>query len=418
MRWSPRLLGVVATLASSLALAQVDVCKPKEGVDQDLFQLKLLRLPAPSTTTQLDKQASAPATSSVSPDLVSAADFTRLLGLAVDSGLITESSGATTVNLNFFSAIAALKPEVLDQQELYEKYTNVRRLGGSITFGGKGDSFDQDGDGVIDDPKTAESAGDILTWEVRYRVYGSRDRRDKQNYRKFRAGLGAVNDEQTRALGEFAQKFTAKHPDQLTAKYFCKPDVDAFLADPLNRKAIDEFIAREAALQQEFERIADEIDNALIVTAVIGGTERKDDLLGPDKRLYAVRASYARRETTFEGNLDYNEVKSFRSAPKQESIKLGLSYNTTRMRGLIGFQEQGVLVTLAANYEKYDNVPDVAHDSIARANLKVTIPVTENVSIPLSITWANHTDLLVEEKEVRGNIGFTYDLSGLIKPVP
>lgn len=408
-------LGAAATLVCSLAFGQEDVCKPGEGVSSGDFQDKLLRQSPVSTTTQLDKQASATSSSSVSPDLVSAADFTRLLGIAVDSGLVSQSSGATTINLNAFSGIAALKPEVLDQQELYEQYTTVRRFGGSITFGGKGDSFDQDGDGVVDDPKTADSAGDLLTWEVRYRFVGSRDRRDRQNYKTIFGALGKQNASQNVALGNFALKYHAKHPDQLAV--FCKPDVEAFIADPANRADIESFIAAQAALQKTYDDVTKAVDNSLIVTAIVGGTERKDEALGPDKRNYGVRASYAFEDTTFEGNLDYNEIKSFRGAPSQESTKLGISYNTTRLKGLIGFEERGVMITLAANFEKYRNVPDTAHDKIARANLKATIPITESVSIPLSITWANHTDLLVEEKEIRGNIGFTYDLGGLIKPV-
>jgi hypothetical protein len=64
------------------------------------------------------------------------------------------------------------------------------------------------------------------------------------------------------------------------------------------------------------------------------------------------------------------------------------------------------------------DVPAAAHDKIESANLKLTYPVTETINLPFSITWANHTDLLRGEREIRGNIGFTYDLSPLFKSAP
>jgi hypothetical protein len=38
------------------------------------------------------------------------------------------------------------------------------------------------------------------------------------------------------------------------------------------------------------------------------------------------------------------------------------------------------------------------------------------MKIPFSLTWANHDDLLTGEKNIRGHIGFTIDLSKLAKP--
>lgn len=49
---------------------------------------------------------------------------------------------------------------------------------------------------------------------------------------------------------------------------------------------------------------------------------------------------------------------------------------------------------------------------IAVGQLKFTFPVKGGFKIPLSVTFANRTEL-VKEKEVRGNIGFTFDLDSL-----
>ena len=45
--------------------------------------------------------------------------------------------------------------------------------------------------------------------------------------------------------------------------------------------------------------------------------------------------------------------------------------------------------------------------------MKLTIPVKgSGVRMPLSVTFANRTDL-IKEKEIRGNVGITYDLDML-----
>jgi hypothetical protein len=47
--------------------------------------------------------------------------------------------------------------------------------------------------------------------------------------------------------------------------------------------------------------------------------------------------------------------------------------------------------------------------------VKLTIPmpgVLAGLKIPLSVTFANRTEL-IDEKEIRGNVGFTLDLSKL-----
>jgi hypothetical protein len=421
VRWGAGLIG------AALAVCQVnaaDVCTGP-GVNQDEFQRRLVTaaalkdaLDSPKTIPN-DTQLSAPGSAKVSPDVVSAPDFTALLGLAVDSGLISQTTGATTLNLNLFAFVAAMNRRVVQEQEQYERFTNLRRLSGSVTLGGKGDAIDQNGDGIVDEPKTADKSTDIITWEVRVRLLGSRDRRDRQNYEKFlgkNSPVSQLDDEQTRQLAKLVQRYGARHADQLTV--FCKPDVDAFIADPANRADLAAFAKGDAQLRKVYEDIAAQIDQSLLVTAVFGGTERHNPIFGPNKRLYGLRASWAAKDMTVDGNLDYNQIKSFRGADEHKSIKFGLAYNGTYLRDLVGYKDQGITLTVALAFEKYHNVPAAAHDKIESANLKLTYPVSETINLPFSITWANHAELLRGEREIRGNIGFTYDLGPLFKPAP
>jgi hypothetical protein len=264
------------------------------------------------------------------------------------------------------------------------------------------------GDGVVDDPRTAESSTDIVTWEIRYRLVGSRDRRDRQNYARLFKALSTLDAQQTTLLGKLRQKY------QAVAKSLCKPEVDAFIADPATRATIDQIAALGVTLHGTFADVVEQIDQDFLLTAVIGGTERKKDIYGPDKRAYGLRGSYAGKDISFDANLDYNQIESFRGADQQHSVKFGLAYNGTYLRDLAGYKDQGITVTVAAAFEKYRNVPDAAHDNIAAVNLKLAYPITEALTLPFSITWANHSDLLKDEKEVRGHIGFTYDLSPLL----
>lgn len=52
-------------------------------------------------------------------------------------------------------------------------------------------------------------------------------------------------------------------------------------------------------------------------------------------------------------------------------------------------------------------------EDVFKAQAKFTLPITTGIDLPLSITWANRTDL-VDEKEIRGLIGFTLDYAQLL----
>src|SRR5215213_4139534 len=83
------------------------------------------------------QQITAPSDSSAST-LVNGVGFPNLLALATETGLVSDKDGVLTLDLNLFAARAALAPEVIYRQSLYKKYDNMRRFGGSISFGGKG----------------------------------------------------------------------------------------------------------------------------------------------------------------------------------------------------------------------------------------------------------------------------------------
>ena len=44
-------------------------------------------------------------------------------------------------------------------------------------------------------------------------------------------------------------------------------------------------------------------------------------------------------------------------------------------------------------------------------NVRLEVPLRDGITLPLSVTWASHRDLLTEESDIRGNIGFTFNFS-------
>jgi hypothetical protein len=49
-----------------------------------------------------------------------------------------------------------------------------------------------------------------------------------------------------------------------------------------------------------------------------------------------------------------------------------------------------------------------------RAQTKIVIPIADGIDFPISLTFANRTEL-IEEEDVRGQFGFTFDLARLVK---
>jgi hypothetical protein len=51
-----------------------------------------------------------------------------------------------------------------------------------------------------------------------------------------------------------------------------------------------------------------------------------------------------------------------------------------------------------------------------KGQFKFSIPILDGIDFPVSFTFASRTEL-VKEKEVRGQFGFTFDVSRLIASV-
>ncbi len=100
-----------------------------------------------------------------------------------------------------------------------------------------------------------------------------------------------------------------------------------------------------------------------------------------------------------------------------ETFKAGLEWSTLWGTRLFGENNQaaedGIEVSFAATWEKFDNVPDAKHDTQSKVSAKLELPLADGLKLPLSVTWADHVDLFSDEDEVVGHFGVSYDLSKL-----
>lgn len=346
-------------------------------------------------------------TTSTTTDLVDEPTRPSILGLAVDSGLIESSSKALTVSLNLFAFKALADPEVVDLQSKYEKHDRLRRWGGTVTLGGAGDSIDQDGDGTADPALEATSLGDIVNWDVEYRFVGTRDRRDPTNYKLI---FDAVDTEFTRGSDVYGSIVTdvirAFPADQCVSE----AEVRAYVMTR-HAQARAQLAQADASLKEKYTAAVKRIDANSIWTLALTGTERHPEF-GPDKLGIAVRGAGGIGVDTGSGwAANATWEKTFADVGADSSaIKIGAQYARFLLKGRYQLKD-GVKFSAAGAFEFYDNVPNAIHDNIAKANVKLDIPIHDGISIPVSVTWADHKDLLTDESEIRGHIGFTFNFS-------
>ncbi len=356
-------------------------------------------------------QLSAPSGTGESTSLVDQPAFTSLLGFAIDNGLVSSDQNALTVSLSPFAFVAAARPEVIDRQSLYEMYDNVRRFGGSVTLGGKGEAFDRDGDGTVDDALEATELGDIVTWELRWRFSGTRDRRDRSNFAEFRQRTDGAFEDFFASQATLAAAVLAA-VTSTPAGCFSEEEVEAFLeteefADLLAR--LSPSLARVKAAYRDALKVVDE---RAIWSLVAGGTSR-GDAFGPDQQMIGVRGAYGGTGRNWSFSVDYTKTEGVQGLADPRVLRGGLEYQVLWLRDSL-ISKPGITVSWSGVYESFSHVPEAKHDTNAKLGMKFELPLKDGMSIPVSVSWANHKDLLTDEAELRGHVGFTVDLSKLL----
>lgn len=419
------LLGLLAWPAGVLAQC------PDGRLDQErILELIETDLTAESPSIALDslvdapetgpaaRQLQAPSSTAASTSLVDEPAFTNFLGLALDNDLISSDSNALTFNLNLFAFKAAVQPRVIESQQLYGSSQNtlLRRFGGAVTLGGQGAEFDQDGDGEIDAAVQAEELQDSVNWELRYRFWGTRDRRDDRNFKRLETAVFDLSSQ----VEEMAQGLLGDLFRSLDSADTCieRTQVESFLARPEVRLRRQGLVGRVRELRAATLKVNEEIDSSVIWSLVAGGINR-EDRLGPEDRRIGIRGAFGSENSdrNWTLNLDWTETEGLLGAPDLTKLRAALQLSTLWLEGL-PLSPDGITVSWGGAYEMFEDAPEGAHDTNAKLNVKLEYPVSRTISIPVSLTWANHKDLIEGEDELRGHIGFTLDLGQLLKPGP
>lgn len=165
------------------------------------------------------------------------------------------------------------------------------------------------------------------------------------------------------------------------------------------------------------QMIIDKINQGGVVTFEYTNTRNVDSPNLSNFRLIAEKGAGGKFDATFNGSLTIFD-----------KLPMGV---TKRIRDF-QFSGQGdllladmgdagnIVLSFSGRYERLMEdamtpdgmmVMDTKGD-IAIGQAKLTIPVKGGFKIPISVTFANRTEL-IKEKEVRGNIGFTFDLDAL-----
>lgn len=413
---------VLLSIGTSALYAQSPTCnKGFITLDEAVENAKKHAWMALSSTEPLNApsavQNAAPS-SQGSATVVDRAGFSNLLSLALDNNLISSKDGAYTINLSPFALVGLARPQVLFDQEEYSSpmSTALRRFGATVSFGGKGESFDRDGDGKNDPALEAKNLGDIFTWEARLRLIGSRDRRERFDTFDKLVGKAFSDALDAEALlrimiGDDALN-TARQTDNQNC--FQQDSLNSILAKPENRESLAAAAQADQEIKKDSDAALKEIDNSFILTFVASGTERRKDF-GTDKKNFALRSSFGnpKKNHTQNINLEWFKTNGLLGKEDVEGGKLGYEYSFLWLKNT-SVSKGGIDVGLSGSYEKLKKAPIGMHDDNSKVNLKLSFPITDGVTVPISVTWANHTDLLTDtEKEISGHVGFTIDLSKL-----
>jgi hypothetical protein len=356
-------------------------------------------------------QAAAP-TTNAADDPVPDAAFPALI--AMNYGIPTSStdSGAMTFDLTPFALVAVRNPDVIHKQSEYVKYDSLRKIGAALTLGGRGEVFDRDGDGQTDEGLESQDMSDIVSFEVRYRFVGSRDRRDAVNEQKYFGAMGRLFDPAAAAFAGVASSIASSAPTP-QASGFCMADAEA-MADT-HATQIDPAVKVVQAYLDARQRVLEEIDGASIWTAVAGATEQKDTF-GPDRWWLGMRgAGGLGPDMGWSVSVDYGKTSALVGDDDATRIKAGAEWASLIGKRWVSPGQGGVRASLSAAYEKWSDVPGSADDNVASVNIKFSYPLTDTIQVPLSLTWANKSELLQDESEVRGYIGFTFDFDGALR---
>ena len=396
-----------------------------------------------------DKQLGATSSGPGSTSLAEKPGIPELLALALEHGAIEQSVNGTglTLSTSPYAFVRLLEP---DNAANFEQYGLWRRIGGSVTF-----------DMRTEDPTVANvDINQVAEWSVRVRVIGDRSTRTKKFTQrwsevvqpKIQARLNALSGGISKALNGSPELRDAADASSETLKgqiagYLESSDgvpreqrietITAMTLSALKTTVFDPISESRIALSEETFRG--------ITVAMSGLVKAHQDLFSAQQDLGGILDELNRSPLLTVAFTHHTKVQGSAFSDAKLLFETHVAPFDAVVNGFISWYDHpdpafnqesvrdfGGTVELAGSVKnpfgrsrKLDVVEPIlisatyqlsrleeANDAIHIAQVKVSIPVTTGVTLPLSVTYASRTDL-IDEDEVRGNFGFSLDLDKL-----
>lgn len=212
-------------------------------------------------------------------------------------------------------------------------------------------------------------------------------------------------DEERAYYTLFIAKFTAGSGYTRVLGLIGEEELEATIAE-----FVEDDVENFVGLEKVSIKTVQEIQRAPQLALVALVKTKKDD---PDEYMGELTFDWGienRVNLTLNGAFDYVDSKLVGADTRggKVSAQLQFQINGDNLQRLIESRRSAYFY-LAAEGKWMTGI-----DSMIKGQAKLTVPLPGGIDLPLSVTVANRTEL-IDEKEVRGQFGFTFDLSRLVQ---
>ena len=366
----------------------------------------IARLAASGLDGKAAKSTNAGATNPFAPRTAERSGFTDFLALALDArNVFAANQAAVSLNLNAVALVGLKSADVYSAPEIYRQHGTLRRVGGTVTFGGRAPESAITGFSGF---PSADTLLDVFAWDTKVRIVGDRDPRSARWHREMLGTLGG--------LTELAANIITLAPqgDLQT--------VQALLADRLG-----------VALA----RVTHFVSHSLQVSVKASGTHLTTET-GTSRYSVGVLADKGFGDTDLTINLLYTRTAQRRADPLAVAVApstttpdsvlaVTRTFRTDVWTAAVGLNSlvakdaiaKGRALELSLN--GVVDIPATAatlpttFNTVWRIAGAVIVPWGDAARIPVTVTYASDPNSLQKQKQVIGHIGIDYDFGALTK---
>jgi hypothetical protein len=429
-----------------VVLTVADATVKQKLADRSLYAYRNL-----GETARTDKQVGASSSGAGSTSLVQKGGIPLLLSYAIEHGAIQQEVNGTGITLSTSPYGLIAMATGGDTADNYKKYNIWTRFGFSATFNVN--------EGT---PSVSSISGKQLTeYSARVRLLGDKSSRSAGFKKLWEEKVGPLIQKQTNLVSDAVQSLYEQESRATPLRVRADHAKSAVIVEVQNKFGALATLAEAArgdladrvlqALYENIyqpvrkaeiaipEKVQAEINNRILPqlgsteAELIDARENLDSRLGKFYQSAALTFTFTGHRT--EAGSDYSEFKLLferHVAPIDVTANAGISIfhhpdvtmgqQTVRdfhaslqleahSRSLFKFSDNDKSKTIYALSGRYERMKETKAD-IGIVQAKIEIPLGAGLSLPFSFTYATRTEL-IDEKEVRGNFGLSFDLDKL-----